>query len=282
MAADNKDYYEKDFYDILNIPEDATLDEIKKAYRDMSKILHPDVNRSKKAEAKMKDVNRAYEVLSDSLKRADYNAIYAEQKKTGFSKKEEKDEKKETKRETKLTRIVRECIDNEDFVKAKFLINRAVEEKLKGENIAELNEELRDAVIRSKSRTKMKTALEHYRKQYGDDLIFDNKNYLVFKNRKDEESRFLHISIFERHFRMPRKYLSQRGLQVHHIDACRWNPEIWNLVALTKQQHNRVEHTKIVMGDWKGGVKALMDALNWTEHDLPQHIKAHYNEVKYR
>lgn len=271
----------KDYYDILNIPEDATLDEIKKAYRDMSKILHPDLNRSKKAEAKMKEVNEAYEVLSDSLKRADYDYKYADAKKTGFTKKEEyKDESKEYKKETKLTQIVKECIANEDFVKAKFLINRATEEKLKDENIKELNDDLKDAVIRSKSRIKMKIALEHYRKQYGDDLDFDKKNYLVFKSTKDEESKFLHISIYERYYRLKRKYLFERGLQVHHIDACRWNPEIYNLIALTKQQHDKINHTQIAMGDWNGGLKALMNALHWNENDLLQPIREKLKEQR--
>lgn len=67
--ADKRDYYE-----VLEIQKGASEDEIKKAYRKMAKKYHPDVNPGNaEAEAKFKEATEAYEVLSDSQKRARYD-----------------------------------------------------------------------------------------------------------------------------------------------------------------------------------------------------------------
>ena len=63
----------KDYYEVLGVDRGASDDEIKKAYRQAAKKYHPDLNPGdKEAEAKFKEVNEAYEVLSDKVKRARY------------------------------------------------------------------------------------------------------------------------------------------------------------------------------------------------------------------
>lgn len=64
----------KSLYKTLEIGENASADEIKKSYRRLARKYHPDVNPDKSAEEKFKEINAAYEVLSDPKKKAQYDA----------------------------------------------------------------------------------------------------------------------------------------------------------------------------------------------------------------
>ena len=63
----------RDYYEVLGISKGASDAEIKKAYRSLAKKYHPDVNKEAGAEAKFKEINEAYEVLSDPQKRQTYD-----------------------------------------------------------------------------------------------------------------------------------------------------------------------------------------------------------------
>jgi len=65
----------KDYYQALGVGREATADEIKKAYRKLARKHHPDLSKEPGAEARMKEINEAYAVLSDTDKRAAYDKV---------------------------------------------------------------------------------------------------------------------------------------------------------------------------------------------------------------
>ena len=67
----------KDYYKILGVDRDATEAKIKSAYRKLARQYHPDVNKSPDAVSKFKDINEAYEVLSDKEKKSRYDSLGA-------------------------------------------------------------------------------------------------------------------------------------------------------------------------------------------------------------
>jgi molecular chaperone DnaJ len=83
MAA--KDLYEKDFYKVLGVDKKAAADEIKKKYRALARDLHPDKTKGDaEKEEKFKAVSEAYEILSDTKKRAEYDEARSLFERGGF------------------------------------------------------------------------------------------------------------------------------------------------------------------------------------------------------
>ncbi|MCR9090383.1 DnaJ C-terminal domain-containing protein [Algiphilus sp.] len=67
----------KDYYKILEVEKNASADEIKRAYRRLARKYHPDRNKEEDAETRFKEINEAYEVLSDAEKRKAYDQLGA-------------------------------------------------------------------------------------------------------------------------------------------------------------------------------------------------------------
>jgi molecular chaperone DnaJ len=76
MAQPASEWFEKDYYKILGVPQDASEKDIQRAYRKLAKKYHPDANPGDKAaEEKFKEANSANDVLSDPAKRKDYDEV---------------------------------------------------------------------------------------------------------------------------------------------------------------------------------------------------------------
>lgn len=66
----------KNYYLILGIPQAATQEEIKRAYRDLAKLYHPDINKDKHAHEKFVDIGEAYEILYNPASRKEYDELF--------------------------------------------------------------------------------------------------------------------------------------------------------------------------------------------------------------
>ena len=63
----------KNYYEILDVDRDATPDEIKKSFRKLAKKYHPDISKETDAEARMQEINTAYDTLSHEERKAEYD-----------------------------------------------------------------------------------------------------------------------------------------------------------------------------------------------------------------
>src|SRR5687768_18379886 len=74
--APQREWFEKDYYKVLGVPEKADQKEITKAYRKLARELHPDANPGDaRAEERFKEVSAAYDVVGDPDKRKEYDDV---------------------------------------------------------------------------------------------------------------------------------------------------------------------------------------------------------------
>src|SRR6476659_4655568 len=72
--APQREWFEKDYYKVLGVPETATAKEIKSAYRKLSRQFNPDTNAGDtSAEERFKEISAAYDVVGDEAKRKEYD-----------------------------------------------------------------------------------------------------------------------------------------------------------------------------------------------------------------
>ena len=75
MAA-QREWFDKDYYEVLGVPEGSTDKELARAYKKLAKQYHPDANQGNKdAEERFKEISAAYDVLGDAAKRKEYDEV---------------------------------------------------------------------------------------------------------------------------------------------------------------------------------------------------------------
>src|SRR5256714_12762714 len=71
-----REWFDKDYYQVLGVPKNASAADVKKAYRKLAQKHHPDANAgNREAEERFKEVSAAYDVLGDTEKRAQYDQV---------------------------------------------------------------------------------------------------------------------------------------------------------------------------------------------------------------
>ncbi len=113
-------------YKILNIPENANLDEIKSAYKKLVRKYHPDINKEEGAEETFKKINMAFEILSDDIKRLQHDTLHGiiasarnEKKEENTKTQEEEKPKPKAQRETKKDEsFLEKILKNKKYKKA--------------------------------------------------------------------------------------------------------------------------------------------------------------------
>ena len=125
----------KDYYKILDVSMNASADEITKAFRQLSRKYHPDINKEAEAAEKYKEVTEAYEVLNDKNKRRDYdlNYNYLKNKNNFSSESSSNGNMKEAKlRILKIKKQIVDVLKRNDILNEEYnrIINRIMKENL--------------------------------------------------------------------------------------------------------------------------------------------------------
>ncbi|MBW4641764.1 MAG: J domain-containing protein [Goleter apudmare HA4340-LM2] len=117
----------RDYYEILGVSKDATNEEIKKVYRRLARQYHPDLNPGNKAaEEKFKDIGEAYEVLSDTAKRAQYDQFSRYWKQKGFAGKQQQSKPAKGWDNRPSDRNGNESVDPSQFANFEDFINQVI------------------------------------------------------------------------------------------------------------------------------------------------------------
>lgn len=164
-------------------------------------------------------------------------------------------------------------------------------ERIRQENIKEV---LKDSRIKQEAESKqiedgsynnyIQKQLNLYKKKYETpsiDVYYDkNEGYLGVKEKKTNKI----IGSLQRYVYKKEVDTNVFGKEIHHIDYDVFNNEIWNLIALKEEDHNKkyekFRHGKLKKGEWLWGYEQLKEQLGMKEEDFPEHIKKHLRELK--
>ncbi len=113
----------KDYYKILNVAKTSKLEVIKRAFRNLAKVMHPDVNKSENAHIGFVEINEAYQVLSNPIKRIQYDRLYDFK----ILNKRPKNQKKYNRKHEKWERNVKKSAQKRTKKKQKSIFRQSLE-----------------------------------------------------------------------------------------------------------------------------------------------------------
>jgi hypothetical protein len=127
--------------------------------------------------------------------------------------------------------------------------------------------------------TYKKEQLQKYIKRYdraGIDISYNDKKYFIVTYRKSKKQTTLQRYVYSSYYPLTDK------LVVHHIDFDQLNNDIWNLIAISWEDHERLNHQEVIEKDWMLGVEQLKKKLDYgtKEKPLPKHIQKHLNDLE--
>ncbi|MBT3406437.1 hypothetical protein HN419_04680 [Candidatus Woesearchaeota archaeon] len=168
--------------------------------------------------------------------------------------------------EKEINRLTKECDDY------RRLRNNASKE------ISEAEETIKIAKGKSREAYIIKQT-KKYELLYGGgstEVYYDHHSDYLMIEFKNGNKYFLHRHIYYK------KLGLKKGYEIHHIDNDHLNNELWNLIELPKEKHNKkyrvFRHSKLDRGDWELGIKELKRQLNMKDKDFHEYIKEHMKD----
>jgi hypothetical protein len=259
---------------------DREYELLKKESDDLEKLERDVEKRRINASEKKKEI----EELEETNKENENKLMMMRAHVSEMEKKEKDTEKMMIERLQKLEHINQKIIDHETE-----LANLRNEE-IKTEKVKHKIEKLKEHILIEKENLENeRDNVEELKKKrlnkylvdisdcFGKNRVAVNGNgYPIFSDSGNEIHRWFYRGQYEEEYGDP---FDERK-EVHHIDHNKYNSlNFWNLIDLTEEEHDKIEHSRLIRGEWKKNLKIMMKLLNWTEEQLPKHIREHLDEL---
>jgi len=159
----------------------------------------------------------------------------------------------------------------------KGLKSKSWKTKKEKERIQKLNDDLiklnkqRKYELRNLEKVSKERFKKEYEERFHRRIEYDKKGYFVFSDSKT----LVHRWVYRHYYKTEVIYKKH----IHHIDANHFNCRLYNLIALTKNQHDLISHANIIFGDWKSGIRELKRS-GLSEKDFPKKVLDHLKKTK--
>ena len=251
-------------------PTVKKYDESKKGLEEVEKEVKKLEGDKKRLEGDLIFLNSELKSLEDDKKDSEERMINLRKKikKAGEEAKEKLEEKLEEAERIQKLRIDR-IKEKEKEINSKKLKVNSDKNKL-SKALSERNRLAEQSIINTQK--EVDASLKKYQREYSRQTIkYDNeRNYFVFSSNNEPLHRY----------RYRKMYNLGEGYKVHHIDKNKLNNEYWNLIALTKEEHDKIEHGSFFFKDWGRGILELKRRIPEIERRFHKEIKKKLKKKK--